>query len=363
MSRWRCADRVRAAVLVGASPGIADAGRARARAGAADERLADEIEALEHRGVRARAGRRTPVLAGQPPEVAARARADRLRNTPGGLGAGAARARDRRAARRCGSGSGSCAMPVVLVVGERDEKFRAIAERMAGAIPDARSWSSRAPDTRSTSRHPSAVAAILGARTQKPSLASTRSSAVPRQQAVAEPGAGRQRDPARRGRERVGAAGEHRQRREPAEAGRARPPPRRGGRRRSPAGRRASTRGRPRSRRRGPWRRGEHAVIPPQRAIFRQTASQTRRVQRPGQPARSRRARAGRRSARTAAAISSRPPPAPRTARSRRARAPGATRRPRRPTRRRWRRAGSPSRARRPLGPPRAAPRRRRSRP
>ena len=29
-------------------------------------------------------------------------------------------------------------MPVTLVVGERDEKFRAIAERMAAAIPDAR---------------------------------------------------------------------------------------------------------------------------------------------------------------------------------------------------------------------------------
>jgi pimeloyl-ACP methyl ester carboxylesterase len=27
-------------------------------------------------------------------------------------------------------------MPVTLVVGERDEKFRAIAERMAAALPD-----------------------------------------------------------------------------------------------------------------------------------------------------------------------------------------------------------------------------------
>ena len=29
-------------------------------------------------------------------------------------------------------------MPVELVVGERDEKFRAIAERMEAALPDAR---------------------------------------------------------------------------------------------------------------------------------------------------------------------------------------------------------------------------------
>jgi 2-succinyl-6-hydroxy-2,4-cyclohexadiene-1-carboxylate synthase len=33
---------------------------------------------------------------------------------------------------------GELAMPVTLVAGERDEKFRAVAERMAGLIPAAR---------------------------------------------------------------------------------------------------------------------------------------------------------------------------------------------------------------------------------
>jgi pimeloyl-ACP methyl ester carboxylesterase len=33
---------------------------------------------------------------------------------------------------------GELAMPVTIVVGERDEKFRALGERMAASIPDAR---------------------------------------------------------------------------------------------------------------------------------------------------------------------------------------------------------------------------------
>ena len=59
--------------------------------------------------------------------------ADRLRNTPAGLA---------RALRGLGTGAlpslwdrlGELTMPVVLVVGERDEKFPAIAVQMAGAI-------------------------------------------------------------------------------------------------------------------------------------------------------------------------------------------------------------------------------------
>ena len=66
------------------------------------------------------------MLAGQPPDVAAAAHADRLRNTPAGLA---------RALRGLGTGAlpslwdrlGELPMPVTLVVGERDEKFRAIA--------------------------------------------------------------------------------------------------------------------------------------------------------------------------------------------------------------------------------------------
>jgi 2-succinyl-6-hydroxy-2,4-cyclohexadiene-1-carboxylate synthase len=119
-------------VLVGASPGIADAAEREARR-AADEALAARIEAI---GVEAfaREWARLPLFAGQPERVAAAAHADRLRNTPAGLAA---------ALRGLGTGVmeplwdrlGELAIPVTLVVGERDEKFRAIAERMALGLP------------------------------------------------------------------------------------------------------------------------------------------------------------------------------------------------------------------------------------
>ena len=84
----------------------------------------------------ARRWAQTPVLAGQPPAVQAAVTADRLRNTPAGLAA---------ALRGLGTGAlpslwdrlGELAMPVALIVGERDAKFRAIAERMAAALPSA----------------------------------------------------------------------------------------------------------------------------------------------------------------------------------------------------------------------------------
>ena len=122
-------------VLVGASPGIADAAEREARR-VADEALAERIEAV---GIEAFAKEwgAQPLFAGQDEKVAAAAHADRLRNTPAGLAA---------ALRGLGTGVmpplwdrlGELAIPVTLVVGERDEKFRAIAERMAAVIPDCR---------------------------------------------------------------------------------------------------------------------------------------------------------------------------------------------------------------------------------
>jgi 2-succinyl-6-hydroxy-2,4-cyclohexadiene-1-carboxylate synthase len=127
--------RVQRMVLIGASPGIADPSERKARR-EADERLAEEIDRSTAEGF-ARRWAATPVLAGQPPSVAAAARADRLRSGPSGLA---------RALRGLGTGAlpslwdrlGELRMPVTLVVGERDEKFRAIAERMAAALPDGR---------------------------------------------------------------------------------------------------------------------------------------------------------------------------------------------------------------------------------
>jgi 2-succinyl-6-hydroxy-2,4-cyclohexadiene-1-carboxylate synthase len=125
------APRVQRVVLIGASPGIADPAQ-RAVRRAADERLADE---LEHSTIEQFASEwaRTPVLAGQPPEVAATVHADRLRNTPAGLA---------RALRGLGTGAlpslwerlGELTAPTALVVGERDHKFREVAASMAAAI-------------------------------------------------------------------------------------------------------------------------------------------------------------------------------------------------------------------------------------
>jgi 2-succinyl-6-hydroxy-2,4-cyclohexadiene-1-carboxylate synthase len=129
-------DRVERLVLVGASPGLADQEERTARR-RADERLADEIERLSIEEAAERwESAAAHVLAGQPPDVREAARRDRLRNTPTGLA---------RALRGLGTGAlpslwerlGELPMPVELVVGERDQKFRAIAEEMAAAIPDA----------------------------------------------------------------------------------------------------------------------------------------------------------------------------------------------------------------------------------
>jgi 2-succinyl-6-hydroxy-2,4-cyclohexadiene-1-carboxylate synthase len=128
-------DRVERLLLIGASPGLADASERAARR-KADERLADELEQLPISEL-ARRWAATPVLAGQPPQVLAAAHADRLRSTPAGLAA---------ALRGLGTGAldpvwdrlGELAMPVTLLVGERDEKFTAIGERMAASMPRAR---------------------------------------------------------------------------------------------------------------------------------------------------------------------------------------------------------------------------------
>ena len=128
-------DRVERLVLIGASPGLADPAERAARR-AADERLADEVEHMTI-GEFAHRWAQTPVLAGQPPAVAAAVDSDRRRNQPAGLA---------RALRGLGTGAlpslwerlGELGAPVTLVVGERDEKFRAIAGEMARGLSDGR---------------------------------------------------------------------------------------------------------------------------------------------------------------------------------------------------------------------------------
>src|SRR4051812_17617213 len=127
-------DRLDELVLIGASPGLADPAERAARR-AADAALAARIEAI---GVAefAREWAAQPLFAGQPERVAAAAHADRLRNTAAGLAA---------ALRGLGTGAmeplwdrlPDLALPVRLLVGERDGKFRAIADQMAARLPDA----------------------------------------------------------------------------------------------------------------------------------------------------------------------------------------------------------------------------------
>ena len=127
-------ERIERLVLIGASPGIADPAEREARL-RDDERLAGEIESMS---IEAFAHRwaQTPVLAGQPPDVLAAAHADRLRNRPAGLAA-ALRGLGNAALPSLWERLGEIRTPVALVVGERDEKFRAIADQMAAGLPAA----------------------------------------------------------------------------------------------------------------------------------------------------------------------------------------------------------------------------------
>ena len=145
-------------VLVGASPGIADPAERAARR-TADEALADRIETLDIEAFATEWGSQ-PLFAGQPERVAAAAYADRLRNTPAGLAA---------ALRGLGTGVmeplwdalPSLSVPVTLAVGERDEKYLAIARRMAGVLPRAELVVVEGAGHAAQLEQPAAVAALL----------------------------------------------------------------------------------------------------------------------------------------------------------------------------------------------------------
>ena len=122
-------DAVRALALLGGTPGIED-DRERAERRTRDLATADRLEAL---GVErfVEDWLAQPLFADLPTDRAAVA--DRLRNTVAGL---------RSSLDLAGTGAqaplwgrlGELAMPVLVLAGERDERFRAIAERTAQAI-------------------------------------------------------------------------------------------------------------------------------------------------------------------------------------------------------------------------------------
>jgi 2-succinyl-6-hydroxy-2,4-cyclohexadiene-1-carboxylate synthase len=129
-------ERVSRLVLVSTSAGIDDPGERAARR-RADHLLADELERVPFEDFVER-WRTQPLFAEDPPEVGRLAREDQRRNVPQalaavlrGIGAGEMEPLwDRLAQLR---------MPVRVVTGERDGKFRALGERLIGLLPDARS--------------------------------------------------------------------------------------------------------------------------------------------------------------------------------------------------------------------------------
>jgi len=124
-------DVVERLALIGATAGIDDDGERAARR-AADERLAERIEAV---GVETFVDEwlTNPLFAGLDAESAMRD--DRLRNTVAGLAS---------SLRTCGTGTQQplwerlvdIVCPTLVIVGERDTKFRALGQRLVDGIAD-----------------------------------------------------------------------------------------------------------------------------------------------------------------------------------------------------------------------------------
>lgn len=129
-------ERVERLVLVGTTPGIADDVERGARR-EADEALASELEDGLDLEAFARRWAKQSIFKGQPPEVAAAAHEDRLRNEPAGLAA-ALRGLGQGAAEPLWARLGELRMPVVVIAGERDGTYAKLAERMVVRLPRAR---------------------------------------------------------------------------------------------------------------------------------------------------------------------------------------------------------------------------------
>lgn len=128
-------ERVRRLVAVACSPGIEDSAE-RAERRRADRELADELERIPYEDFIER-WRSQPLFAADPPEVVALAREDQLRNRPAplasvlrGLGTGEMQPLWRRLC--------ELRMPVSVIAGDRDAKFRALGERMVELLANAR---------------------------------------------------------------------------------------------------------------------------------------------------------------------------------------------------------------------------------
>jgi 2-succinyl-6-hydroxy-2,4-cyclohexadiene-1-carboxylate synthase len=127
-------ERVSRLVLVSSSAGIEDDAE-RAERRRADRQLADALESAPFEDFIER-WRTQPLFADDPPEVGRLAREDQRRNAPPALAA---------VLRGIGTGEmeplwvrlSDLTMPVDVVVGKRDRKFRELGERMVRLLPDA----------------------------------------------------------------------------------------------------------------------------------------------------------------------------------------------------------------------------------
>jgi 2-succinyl-6-hydroxy-2,4-cyclohexadiene-1-carboxylate synthase len=126
--------RVSRLVLVACSAGIADDAERAARRDS-DGALAESLERIPFEDFIER-WRTQPLFAADPPVVGELARADQRRNRPDALAA---------VLRGIGTGEmqplwgrlRELAMPVEVLVGEHDQKFRALGEQMVERLPDA----------------------------------------------------------------------------------------------------------------------------------------------------------------------------------------------------------------------------------
>ena len=128
-------ERVSRLVLVSTTAGLDDP-EERARRLAADAELAAKVEHESIEDFIAR-WRDQPVFAGDPPWLAAVARADYRRNDPLALAA-ALRGLSTGLMEPLWARLASLRVPTVVIAGERDAKFRALAERLASTVPEAR---------------------------------------------------------------------------------------------------------------------------------------------------------------------------------------------------------------------------------
>ncbi len=126
-------ERVTRLVLIGANPGIEEPAERAARR-EADERLAERLE-YEPFEEFIESWRTQPLFAEDPPEVGELARADQRRNDPIAL-AGVLRGLGPGEMEPLWDRLGELRMPVSVLVGDRDAKFRALAGRMVELLPD-----------------------------------------------------------------------------------------------------------------------------------------------------------------------------------------------------------------------------------